>query len=435
MTLRHFFQNVPNFLRLAFDHFLRAANGVNIAEFFQSANDERLEQNERHLLRQTALMQLEFRPNDDDRSAGIIHALAEQVLTEASAFALEHVAQRFQRAVARAGDRTSVTAVVEQRVHGFLQHTLLVADDDFGRLELEQRLETVVAVDDTAVKIVQIRSRKTSAFERHQRAQVRRNHRQHREDHPFRTALRRTETLQQLDALRQFFADLLALGFRHRDSQFLGLLDEINTAQGLANRFRPHLGGEGFGAVSFARFAEFDFREQLMRLQRRRAGINHKISLIINHAFQMARGHVQREADARGHALERPDVLHGHGEFDVAHAFTANAGQSHLDAATVADDAAMLDAFVFAAGTFPVLDGTENAFAEKAALFRLERAVVDGFRIFDFALAPRANGVRRGERDADVVNLVDLVEAEQLTGVFFGTGHTILFQQRFSQFF
>ena len=29
-------------------------------------------------------------------------------------------------------------------------------------------------------------------------------------------------------------------------------------------------------------------------------------------------------------------------------------------------------------------------------------------------------------RDADVVNLVDLVQAEQLAGVFFGAGHTLL---------
>jgi hypothetical protein len=77
-----------------------------------------------------------------------------------------------------------------------------------------------------------------------------------------------------------------------------------------------------------------------------------------------------------------------HGEFDVAHALAAHARQRHFDAATVADDAAMLDALVLAAGTFPVLDGTENAFAEQAALFRLERAVIDGLGILDFTLAP-----------------------------------------------
>ena len=93
MALGDFFENVPDFRRLALDHLLRAAHGVHVAEFLQAANDERLEQNERHLLRQTALMQLELRTDDDDRTAGVIDAFAEQVLAETSALALEHVAE------------------------------------------------------------------------------------------------------------------------------------------------------------------------------------------------------------------------------------------------------------------------------------------------------------------------------------------------------
>ena len=37
-----------------------------------------------------------------------------------------------------------------------------------------------------------------------------------------------------------------------------------------------------------------------------------------------------------------------------------------------------------AAGAFHVSGGPEDAFAEQAAFFRLERAVVDGFRVDDF---------------------------------------------------
>ena len=80
-------------------------------------------------------------------------------------------------------------AVVEQRVHGFLQHALFVADDDFRGLELEQVLQPVVAVDDAAVEVVEIGGGEPSAFERHQRAQVRRDDRQHGQDHPFRADL------------------------------------------------------------------------------------------------------------------------------------------------------------------------------------------------------------------------------------------------------
>ena len=49
----------------------------------------------------------------------------------------------------------------------------------------------------------------------------------------------------------------------------------------------------------------------------------------------------------------------------------------------------MLDALVFSAGAFPVPGRTENTLAEEAALFRLEGAVIDRFRILDFALGSR----------------------------------------------
>ena len=179
--------------------------------------------------------------------------------------------------------------------------------------------------------------------------------------------------------------------------QLLDLLAQIHLRQRFAHRFRAHLGDERFRAVGFAGFAIFVFAEQLVLLERRGARINHHVILVIDHAFEIARGHVEHQADARRHALEEPDVADRHGQFDVAHALAANAGQRHFDAATVADDAAMFDALVFAAGTFPVLDGTEDAFAEQAALFRLERAVIDGFGVLDFALWTR-NGWLRATR-------------------------------------
>src|SRR6266404_1871210 len=120
MSACDFIQNVPYLWRLPLDHFLGAAHGVHVAEIFEPANDERLEENERHLLGQTALMKFQLWTDDNDGTPGIIDALAEQVLTEPSALALEHVAERFERAISGPRDRAAMPAVVEQSVDRFL---------------------------------------------------------------------------------------------------------------------------------------------------------------------------------------------------------------------------------------------------------------------------------------------------------------------------
>ena len=168
---------------------------------FELVEDEGLEQLERHLLRQAALVQLQLRADHDHRAAGVVDALAEQVLAEAAALALDHVGERLQRPLVGAGHRLAAAAVVEQRVHRLLQHALLVAHDDFGRFQLEQALQPVVAVDDPAIQIVQIGGREAAAIQRHQRTQLRRQHRQHFHDHPVGLDVRGLEALEHLQPL------------------------------------------------------------------------------------------------------------------------------------------------------------------------------------------------------------------------------------------
>src|SRR3954452_15648068 len=121
-------------------------------------------------------MQLELGTDDDDRTARVVHALAEQVLTEPALLALEHVGQRLERTLATAANRLRATTVVEQRVDRFLQHALLVPENDFRRAMHDQLLKTVVAVDDATIEIVQIGGCKAAAIQRNERTQIRRNH-------------------------------------------------------------------------------------------------------------------------------------------------------------------------------------------------------------------------------------------------------------------
>ena len=93
MFANHVFQNVPNDGFLRFHQLFRLLDGGAVAGGFQLVIDERLEKFERHLLRQTALMQLQFGADHDDGTARVVHALAQQVLAEAALLAFERVGQ------------------------------------------------------------------------------------------------------------------------------------------------------------------------------------------------------------------------------------------------------------------------------------------------------------------------------------------------------
>src|ERR1700680_4410984 len=62
------FENVPNNRFLLLHHFLGLLDGGAVSGLLEPVIDERLEKFERHLLGQTALVQLEFWSNHDDGS-------------------------------------------------------------------------------------------------------------------------------------------------------------------------------------------------------------------------------------------------------------------------------------------------------------------------------------------------------------------------------
>src|SRR6267378_4179343 len=117
---------------------------MHVAKFFETPNDKRLEQDQRHLLRQSALMQLEFRSDNDDRTTRVINALSKQVLPETSTLALEHIAERFERAIPGASHGAAMAPVIKQGVHCFLQHPFLVSNDHFRSFQLKQVPQTIV---------------------------------------------------------------------------------------------------------------------------------------------------------------------------------------------------------------------------------------------------------------------------------------------------
>ena len=315
---------------------------------------------------------------------GVIDALAEQVLPEAAALALDHVGERLQRTLVGARHRLAATAVVEQRIDRLLQHALLVAHDDLGRFELEQTLQPVVAVDHAAIQIVQIRRRKASAIERHQRAQLGRQHRQHFEDHPLGLDARALKAFEHFQPLGELLDLRFRTGLRQILAQRFDFLVDVDAAQQLANRLGAHQRAEVV-AVFLGLRDEVVLGHQLPLLQGREAGIDDAERLEVQHALDVAQRHVEHHPHAGRQALQEPDVRGRAGKLDVAHALAAHLGQRDFNAALFADHATVLQALVLAAQALVVLDRPENLGAKKSVTLGLERAVVDGLRLFDFA--------------------------------------------------
>ena len=193
-------------------------------------------------------MQVELRAVDDHGASGVVHALAQQVLSETTLLALEHVRERLQRTVARSGDRTAATAVVEQRVDRLLQHPLLVVHDDLGGAEIQQPLEAVVAVDHATVQIVEVGGREAATVQLHHRTQVRRDDRDAVQDHAGGRVRGGAEGRDDLQALQRTSL-LLALAGGDDLAQQLGLGVEIEVEQATLERLGAHAALE-VGAVA-----------------------------------------------------------------------------------------------------------------------------------------------------------------------------------------
>jgi len=243
VVLDDLLENVPHLGRDALDVALRALDVVGEAALDELSHDERLEELERHLLRQSALVQLEVVADDDDRTPGVVHALAEQVLAEPALLAAEHVRERLELVVAGPRDRAAAAAVVHERVDRLLEHALLVADDDLRRAELEQTLEPVVPVDHAAVEVVQVAGREPAAVELHHGAQVRRDDRKDREDHPLGRRARAEERLHQTEPLDGLLAALPG-GRTHLGLELERELGEIDLPHDLEHGLGAHLRAE-----------------------------------------------------------------------------------------------------------------------------------------------------------------------------------------------
>ena len=78
-------------------------------------------------------------------------------------------------------------------------------------------------------------------------------------------------------------------------------------------------------------------------------------------------------------------------KFNVAHTLTTHLGKCNFNTTLFTNYTAVLQALVLTTKTLVVLHWTKNLGAEQTIALRLERTIVDGLRLLNFAVRPRAN--------------------------------------------
>ena len=218
-----------------------------------------------------------------------------------------------------------MTTVIEECVDRLLQHPFFVANDDFRRFECQQCFQAVVAVDDATIEVIQVGGGETSAFKRNERAQIRRNNRQHFEGHPLGTRFALDEPFDDFHLLNQLFAGHFAAGGRQCVFELAEASGQIDFLKQFTNPFGPDAGVEAVNTVVVERLAIFEFREKLFLFKRSFAGINHDVVIVVDDVFEVAHGHIQKEAHAAGRGFKEPDMGNRNSQLNVSHAFATDA--------------------------------------------------------------------------------------------------------------
>ena len=151
MLLDDILQHIPYLWLQPLHHLLGILYIVGGSVGYKLLHYKGLEQLDGHFLGKSALVNLKFRSNHDNRTSGIVNTLTKQVLTETSLLTFQHIGKRLKGAVAGSCHRPAAAAVVNQGVHCLLEHALLVADNDVRSAQFQQSCKTVVPVDDPSV--------------------------------------------------------------------------------------------------------------------------------------------------------------------------------------------------------------------------------------------------------------------------------------------
>ena len=294
MLFDNILQCVP-YLRACLFHFLLCILDVgSLLSLVQSFHNEGLEQLKSHFLRQTALIDFQTGAYHDNGTAGVVNTLTQQVLTEASLLTAKHFGKGFKGTVIGACHGLTAAAVVDKCVHSLLKHTLFVAHDDFGSAVINKSFQTVVAVNNSAVQIVQIAGCKASAVKLYHGADVRRNDGNNVKDHPLGLVAGLSERFHHFKALDN--ANLFLTGCAGQlVFQLCGQLFDVKLRKKLLDSLGTHTYAE-IVLIALQVFSVLLFGKELILGKGSQTGVDNDICGEVQHLFKVTGGDVQQKS-------------------------------------------------------------------------------------------------------------------------------------------
>ena len=182
-----------------------------------------------------------------------------------------------------------------------MEHTLFIADDDVGCADFLQFLEAVVAVDDSAIEVIEVTCCKTATVKLNHRTEIGRKDGKHVEDHPFRAVATETECFNDFKALH-CAETLLSNAVFNDFFEFLAVLVKVDFHKEFLDGFCTHTDTEsleGFAVIFFHKFTVLSVRNNLFLCEFcDLACIEDDVVYKVKDLFKILRGNVKEEADA-----------------------------------------------------------------------------------------------------------------------------------------
>ena len=380
MLLDHFVKSVPYDRNFAVEQLFRYLYRCRFAPLLKFLVDKRPEELKRHLLGYSALMKTQIRTHGNNRSARVINPFPEKVLPESALFALDYIAQTFQRPVIVTENGPSSSPVFQKRVNRLLEHPLFISDYYVGSAQFEKLFQPVIPVNYPPVEVVKVRGGKTSAIKRNKGPQIRRQYWNSGQNHPFGTVF----GLAKRFAYSQSFCDTgffdRRLGIFHACPEFLGKFVQVYSFKHFPNRLGSHA-DDKFGTGPLQLIPVFILGYYLSELEIGDPRIHNYVSLKVKDPLQILQSHVKEHSYSAGNAAEKPYVSNRGSQFNMAHSLSSYLGGNHLHTAFLARYPSVLKPFIFSTGAFVVFHRPEYLGAEKTVSLRFERPVVYSLRL------------------------------------------------------